>query len=393
MRIRQQPLHQGDYIGMVAFSSIVLTCFAAFLYSSRISGEMWQLTVTFVGGALYGVLGVLCGRLIDDDDPRECWIYFGVQVTLVMAVVYLSPVRGFFGIIGLPLASQAVFLFRWKVSLPLGLGMYLATCFVFYPHSGWPGFNEALISYSAAYTFTVGFTFVTKNAVDMHLRSTALAAELEQANTQLRAHAEQAGELATTRERNRLAREIHDGVGHYLTVINVQAEAARSVLAKDPAQAASALEKVARLSREALEDVRRSVGTLRSDDNRPPLPEAVRSLGADAGLPVEIDVTGEPRSLSSAAEHALFRAAQEGLTNVRKHAQARSARVHLDFTDTARIRLSVADDGHGTPASSNGETTGFGLRGMRERIGLLGGRVESGPGPEGGFLLTVEVPA
>ncbi|MCF3650777.1 sensor histidine kinase [Synoicihabitans lomoniglobus] len=390
MRTGNQPLHKGDYIGMVAYTGVILASYATYSNYTGRNGEPWQVLTTFALGAAFGVAGVLSVRFLDEESPRECALFFALQAALALGAIYISPLRGFFGILALPLASQAVFMFRWKTAIAAGVFLYVATSFVFFPLYGWSGFNEALILYSPGYLFTIGFSFVTQNAVENHIHSAKLSHDLEEANAQLRAQAAQTEELATTRERNRVAREIHDGVGHFLTVINVQVEAARSLVAHDPVKAATALDKAARLSREALDDVRRSVGALRTEQKRPPLPDAIRALGEDAGLRVQFSMNGEPRSMPSATEHALYRAAQEGLTNVRKHARANEAQVCLDFGDASRVRLSVDDDGTG-PSGDN-PAAGFGLRGMRERIGLLGGEVHAGPRTGGGFALKVEVP-
>ena len=103
-----------------------------------------------------------------------------------------------------------------------------------------------------------------------------------------------------------------------------------------------------------------------------------------------VQIEGVARPLPSGVEHALFRAAQEGLTNVRKHAGAQEASLVLDFRAPDQVRLEIADNGRGAPSV---DPRGFGLVGLRERIELLGGRVEAGPRPEGGFRLRVEVPA
>jgi signal transduction histidine kinase len=102
-------------------------------------------------------------------------------------------------------------------------------------------------------------------------------------------------------------------------------------------------------------------------------------------------VEGAARSLPSGIEHALYRAAQEGLTNIRKHATATRAEIALDFRATDRVSLSVIDNGRGSNGANKGG--GFGLLGIRERIEVLGGRVESGNGSTGGFSLKIEVPA
>ena len=395
MRPVNHPLHKGDYIGFAAFAGIVIAAYSAYFTRNTIPGEPWQIVVTFVTGGLFLAFGIFSASYLDEQNKRHCAVYFVLQAILSLTAVWTSPLQGFFGILCLPLASQAVFLFRWYTALTLGLFLWVGSAAVYYPSYGWEGLFRGLLGYSPAYLFTVGFSFVTVDAVFAHQRSAELAGKLEAANQRLREYAAQAGELATTRERNRLAREIHDGVGHYLTVINVQLDAARAILTDEPAKASAALEKATRLSREALDDVRRSVGSLRSEEVTASLTERVRALAKDAGLPVDLAIEGSPRKLPSAAEHALYRAAQEGLTNVRKHANANQARVRLDFQKPARVNLSVIDDGNGNarPMGNDDHDAGFGLRGMRERIGLLGGRVEARPRSGGGFELTVEVPA
>ncbi|HUR56431.1 MAG TPA: sensor histidine kinase, partial [Opitutaceae bacterium] len=256
---------------------------------------------------------------------------------------------------------------------------------------------EAATGYLPAFIFTLVFTVITKETAKGKHRAEEMSAKLAEANEQLRTHASQAGELATTRERNRLAREIHDGVGHYLTVIKVQLDAADALLPADPARAAASMRTAARLAAEALDDVRRSVGTLAAESARPPLVDVLRQLANDAAPVPTFEVVGTPRPLGAAAEHALFRTAQEGLTNVRKHAAANAATLTVDFREPARVRLTLIDNGRGAstpatmPAKANG--TGYGLRGLSERIALLGGTLTAGNGPERGFILSVEVPA
>lgn len=390
MRISQHKLHRGDYIGFAAFAGVVLGGFSDFLFRDKISGEPWQLVLTFVLGALFVTLGILSHRFVEEDETGRSLVYFVIQASLSLGCIWISPAKGFFGILCLPLASQCVFLFRWKTALLLGLFLYVCTSMVFYPPYGWAGFGEAMMNYSPGYMFTIGFSFVTVDAVRGRIKAAALTENLEAANTQLRAHAEQAEELATTRERNRLAREIHDGVGHYLTVINIQLEAARALFEKDPLKSQQAVDKAARLSKEALDDVRRSVGTLRTDDTRPALPETLRNLVQDAGIEVDFKIHGDYQKLPSAVEHALFRAAQEGLTNVRKHAAVDRAGLSIDFRQSSVISLLVQDDGKGPTTEST--SSGFGLKGMHERVELLGGKVTAGPRPSGGFELKVEVP-
>jgi signal transduction histidine kinase len=218
-------------------------------------------------------------------------------------------------------------------------------------------------------------------------------AELADAHARLRGYAAQAEELATTQERNRVARDIHDGLGHYLTVVQMQVKAARAVLESDPARADAVLAKAPEQASEALAEVRRSVGALRGPRTSPPLPEALKALAAEtsaAGVPTELDVTGPVRELPAATEEALYRMAQEGLTNVRKHARATHAHLTVDYGQDGTVGLRVRDDGAGL--AEGAETAGFGLVGLRERAERLGGRVVVDSAPGQGVTLDIEVP-
>jgi signal transduction histidine kinase len=223
-------------------------------------------------------------------------------------------------------------------------------------------------------------------------REQAARAELAEANLQLRGYAAQAEQLATTQERNRLARDIHDGLGHHLTVVQMQVQAARAVLPTDPAKADAVLDKAQHQATEALAEVRRSVAALREPRAIPPLPEALKELAEEtsaAGVPTEVEILGTVRPLASEAEEALFRSAQEGLTNVRKHAAATAARLRVDYAADGVVRLEVCDDGRGAVAAGGG----FGLIGLRERAERLGGRLDLDSAPGAGTTLRVEVPA
>jgi signal transduction histidine kinase len=213
----------------------------------------------------------------------------------------------------------------------------------------------------------------------------------QEARRQLQEYTLQAEQLAAAQERNRVARDIHDGLGHALTVVQMQVKAARAVLGVDVDRADAVLAKAQRQAEEALAEIRRSVAALR-EPRSVPLPEALCELAEEmsaAGVPTSVAVSGEARRLPADAEESLYRAAQEGLTNVRKHAQATRAELALDYSRPAEVRLEVHDDGAGL---ADVESTGFGLLGVRERAAHAGGRmsVESAPGR--GSTLRVEVP-
>jgi signal transduction histidine kinase len=174
-----------------------------------------------------------------------------------------------------------------------------------------------------------------------------------------------------------------------------QLEAAQAVREADPARSGDALAKAQVLARDGLAEVRRSVAALRAApvESRP-LPEAIGELAEECragGLVVDYQVVGAPRRLSLPAEAALFRAVQEALTNVRKHARASRVDLRLDYGAADRVLISVQDNGVGAAAASEGEGR-FGLLGMRERLNLLGGAVRTTSAPGKGFRLEVELP-
>lgn len=389
---RSEAERIGSRYGAFAFASIIVSCFSGFFFDQRMyfNGPL-GVPLTFALGALYAALGIIGSACLDTRArPLLGTVYYVAHCAILSAMVIYSPIRGFFGMIVLPVASQAVFDLRPRWAALICVYLFALNVGVWAVPFGWDGATQAMLNYSAGFAFTIVFSIITRQALRARQRAEDLRRELESANAQLRAHAAQAEELATTRERNRLAREIHDGVGHYLAVVKTQLDAAAALLSSDPARARDAVEKAARLAHDALEDVRRSVGTLRTDTVRPPLPEVLRELASVASPVPALRIEGSPRPLGAAAEHALFRSAQEGLTNLRKHARATTATLTLDFRAPDRVRLELADNGVGPNGAPSG---GYGLQGIRERTEVLGGKMDAGPRTDGGFRLCVEVPA
>ncbi|BCJ47175.1 hypothetical protein GCM10010168_72360 [Actinoplanes ianthinogenes] len=215
---------------------------------------------------------------------------------------------------------------------------------------------------------------------------TLLLRREQQTRQELAAANAQLAELATTRERNRVARDIHDGLGHHLTTLQMQIRAGRALLERDPGRANEMLAQAEEQALEALSEVRRSVAALRTDL---PVRERLARLVSQAGPWIHLEIRGTPRSLPVDVEEALYRAAQEGLTNVRRHARATRADVLLDYLP-GEVRMVVGDDGCG---AAPGESGGFGLTGLRERVAELGGVVALDSVPGQGSTLTVTAPA
>jgi signal transduction histidine kinase len=200
----------------------------------------------------------------------------------------------------------------------------------------------------------------------------------------LRQEQEQSAALA---ERNRLAREIHDVLAHSLSALSLQLETADALLERGSVERARALvAQAGQLAREGLVETRRAVGALRGDSR--PLPELLDGLAAgyraDLGAPATVHVTGEPRPIDADASLALFRTAQEAMTNVRKHAPGAPVTVDLTYQpDDVRLRVvnGPTPPGAARPLARTG--SGYGLRGLRERAELAGGRFDAEPCGDG----------
>ena len=226
----------------------------------------------------------------------------------------------------------------------------------------------------------------------------AYVAELEERAARLERERDQDRRLAADEERTRIARELHDVVAHDVSVIAIQAGAARAVQATRPEAAAQALILIETTARETLVELNRLLGVLRGSNGATPerrpqpgigqLSGLVEELRA-AGLEVDARVEGEPRQLPPAIDLSAFRIVQEATTNVLKHARARRVDIRVHYTETT-LALDVRDDGAGNgvdPASS-----GHGLIGMRERVALFGGELRAGRNPAGGFSVHARLP-
>jgi len=216
---------------------------------------------------------------------------------------------------------------------------------------------------------------------------------------ELRIEREENARQAVFAERVRIARELHDVVAHHVSVIGVQAAAARRVMDRQPARAAEALSSIEDSSRRAVVELHRLLGFLRragETDELSPQPGLAQlgDLIAEAGqgeLIVDLTIKGEARLLSPTLEVSAYRVIQEALTNTRKHSRATAASVRLRYGIT-ELEVEVLDDGPGWEAEQAGGQVGHGLIGMRERAALHGGHLRAGPRPGGGFAVHASFP-
>jgi signal transduction histidine kinase len=226
------------------------------------------------------------------------------------------------------------------------------------------------------------------------IRSEQMAEVMKVRAEQARAREEQEKRQASE-ERLRIARELHDVLGHHLSLINVQAGVGLHLMDNRPEQAREALTAIKTASAEALREVRSVLGVLRTEDEAAPRQPALGlnrldDLTADAGLPVTTTVTGEARELPAEVDRAAYRIVQEALTNVRKHAGPEaSATIAVDYLPTA-LHLAIRNEGGPAPSGSE-PSEGTGIAGMRERAQSHGGSLEAGP-VDGGYLVSVLLP-
>jgi signal transduction histidine kinase len=223
--------------------------------------------------------------------------------------------------------------------------------------------------------------------------------ELAAQASELQREREENARRAVLEERVRIARELHDVVAHHVSVMGVQAGAARRVMARQPDKAEEVLSSIEESSRQAVVELQRLLGFLRRSDQPDSLaPQpSLGQLGVlvaqagQAGLTVELSVEGEQRPLPPTLEVSAYRVIQEALTNALKHSGGKTATVRLGYADNA-LEIEVRDDGRNSSARSTKTLGGHGLVGMRERVGLHGGHLRVGGTPTGGFVVHATFP-
>ncbi len=244
--------------------------------------------------------------------------------------------------------------------------------------------------------FILVFTLLTVRADNEKRRAEGLLRELQAANFELKAAQQKETELAIVEERMRMARDIHDGLGHHLTVLSIQLQAADKLVQRNPQAAAEAIQTSRAEVRAALEEVRRSVEVMRqTPEESQPLDLMLKSLvqGFDehTGLKADFETSGTPFELSAFARQTLFRTVQESLTNIQKHGKGVGhILVKLEYSPQ-NVRLAVSDDGE-KPADGFSGPSGYGLQGLKERVDQLGGEFCCGPGATRGFQVDVTIP-
>jgi signal transduction histidine kinase len=384
------------YIGRF-FALLFWGYFAATYISYLLDGQEYGIAIVTLAFAAL----LICWLLLPWS-PRVPWYrLLGVPAAFVAVSVALVHLTGFglaAGLFSISVAN-AVFLFGSWTGLACAAGL-MPLIFVdrlwSEPELGIVGALERTAYWIPTFVFVIGMCAMALEAVRREARAENLFAELETAHSELKRYAEQARELAVSEERNRVAREIHDSLGHYLTVVNVQLEAAGKLLDRDPEKAREAVARAKTSASDSLSEVRRSVRALKplALEKRTGL-EALAALARGfrgTGIAVSFEVMGQVRDLSPAAEVLLYRALEEGLTNALKYSGGSRVEAKL-ASEPSGVRLTVADNGRGSTGNDQGlDGTGFGILGLEERASALSGRVSAADADGGGFVLEVELP-
>ncbi len=372
-------------------SSLYIGIFIVGVVSAPARIALWQIPL---------LTGVLLALLLID--RLEYWRY-GEQVPLRAAVLLFIlrivlilctiPLEGFnftpFLFLIPPYLAVVYFGNRVGYAMAaLAIAAYLGA--VWWHQHEWY-LNTLTVFLAIIYSFAVVFVVLMARVVCLEkagrvreqasrVRAEELLAEVERSHRQLQAYAERVAELATIEERNRIAREIHDGLGHALTAITLQLEKALVYQEKQPEVAVQAVSDAKRVAKDALQDVRRSVRVLRTEREPISLIQQITLLVEqlrENALAVDFEVVGSEERFSGDSLMTLYRVAQEGFTNIQKHAQASAVRVRLHFAED-EAHLSISDNGRGFDTEHRQQQPerldgGYGLQGIRERLALVGG--------------------
>jgi len=320
-------------------------------------------------------------------------IYFFLQLLIGGMIIYYGKGVGFTTLILLPVVAHTAMILDQEWSLLVNAAVILT-----HSISVWAFSHSVSILWAgvpiffAAQVFILIFTQMAVNEQRAREKLEKLASDLSEANQRLSDYAQQVHELAVTQERNRFAREIHDGLGHSLTTINMQINAASVIARKDPEKAIHMLENAQKMTAEALVDVRNSVYALRKDTEEiEDLPSRIIKLVEIAKTTereVLFSIIGTPRMISPQVDLTIYRTAQEAINNAQKHSLATKIEVLLDYSRDDSIILKVKDNGVGAEEIQSG----FGLIGIQERVRLLNGSAEIFNQPGKGFVVKIVVP-
>ena len=400
--LRDRLFPRGTNLIQITSYLILITLIILFVLQTPEGLSAFQFSSTLVMLSILLVVQVLMNDIVDQfkDKTRGTWFVLILSTLLTFFVIGVG--RMFMGVYLLfMLVAQANATFRPRFAISysaLLLAAYLGI--LDWAEASTTELVSTLIGVSIAMIFVITLSQVLLRYSEQTERANALLAQLQQANTELMEMRQKEKDLIIAEERVRMARDLHDGLGHHLTALSIQLQAAEKMIHTRPIMAAEAIGNARGEIQAALKEVRQSVAALReSPVELNELPQTIARLveecGRTTGLRAHFELNGTPVALSPATAMTLFRTAQEGLTNVQKHANSATQITARLAYDTGQVALRIEDDGSGDPdcPPPGSERAGrFGLAGLRERAGLLGGSLDCGALPKGGFFLQINLP-
>jgi len=387
-KLRSSPALSFIIVSFVIWAAVSLRWILEFIEQSH--PYLWLLSAIL---ALYGLL-LGFQSLITKDSHLRAHIYLSIQTALIIGAMLLYFELDFFALLFLPLGGQAMFLFPRKTAFVwiavFGIAIIVGQTIQF----GWPGGLSFTFLYLAGLLFVASFSTLMMRADEARLRSDQLLDELQGAHRQLQEYAGQAEELATAKERNRLARELHDSVAQTLYGLTLQAEAAsRQLKVRQTEEVAGYLREIRESAQQTLQETRLLIFEL-----RPPILEEeglasalrarLESVENRSGLKTQINLQ-ELGRLPSGIESGLYGISNEVLNNILKHAHASQIKVSLK-NKAGKINLEISDNGIGFDLDSAEGHGGLGLKGMRERAEQINGDLQISSG-KNGTRVSVEV--
>ena len=325
--------------------------------------------------ALYFIISIATWLAITHFSPGFVWL---VTVYIFHTFTILSPV------VAIPVVVFLIFAIQVIDSVGEGWAVLLAAL----------GQNLVGTAVSLSFTFLI-YGFI-RNIMSTNKQQAKLVAQLQKAQHELKIAHQQESELAVLQERERLARDLHDGLGHSLVALSLQLEAIQRLYPVDPQRASAQVDEMKVVTREATLALRRSLAGLRAPGlGKRPLRQAIEQICVEVGertaAQVSWQLADEADSLRPKIAEAIWRVTQEALTNVEKHAQAQQVQVALKMTPDL-VTLLVQDDGVGLTAVAENKPGHYGIRGMRERVEGLGGSFQLHSNGQGGTQVQLQIP-
>lgn len=372
----------------IVVMGVLITTIAVNAFSNKL-----RIVILVLVAILYLLIGLYFpSTQIFSNSKISRYIYIVLQLTITAVIIYQSNGIEVSLLILIPIIGQSVLLYSTREML--GINAIIFAFYIFQTKVfviNWEETLNRLPVFFAGQLFIIVFSQMFIDEENSHQKIKNLVQELEIANSNLKEYANQVEEIILLSERNRLAREIHDGVGHYLTVIHMQIQAAIAILNTDTSKAMEILTNAQHQSQGALIDIRKSINALKDStiDNIPfadRVNQLIQNTATDL-LKIELYVTGIPQKASFPLELALFRIIQEGIQNCIKHSDASRLIIRMNYQANL-LELNISDNGKNVTDYE----AGFGLMGMEERIREFGGNIFHEINENGGFNIQIKVP-